>query len=478
MMKNFKLPLYIRISLYAVVVFGVLWYVWYHYYYYSMMWLEGYSFFSTLPDTTFLSAVFPYDTLKYIGAFLLQFYYYPVVGAALQAFYAVVIMLCAMTIVVRLFAYPSRSLWLATVPVPFFVGAQFWDTSLIRSLTWIVVFMVVAAVVYGITLRKCSILRLPSFLANVVVEVVAVLLILFFSVYNLGYKDSNNHVQEYFCKLEYLADTRQWDALLEIATPEKSQHSDIVRRFALLALIEKGVLNEQMFLYGVTSRDDFYFKDRDEPLCRSFNALFFRSLGMPNEMIHQTFQQQIQSNFGTCFTVLRRLAETNLETKNYVLAKKYMDILSHSTVMKGWVEKRKPQLEAIRNSKPVFEAKGEQFYTADVLVVAAAMHDRYPSVRKYADILLCGLLAERNGDEFYPAFKVIAEVQYSHGERIPHYYEEALMLIAPKEPEVLQKYTISRDVQDAFQNVMQLVNNGEIARMKSLCPNSFWAYFF
>ena len=112
-MKNFKLPLYVHVSLYAVTMFVALWCMWYFCYRHSLMWLEGFSFFSTLPDVLSLATELPDGILKYAGAFLLQFFYYPAVGAALQALFAVVIMLCAMVIVIRLFDNPTHLLWLA-----------------------------------------------------------------------------------------------------------------------------------------------------------------------------------------------------------------------------------------------------------------------------------------------------------------------------------------------------------------------------
>ena len=96
----------------------------------------------------------------------------------------------------------------------------------------------------------------------------------------------------------------------------------------------------------------------------------------------------------------------------------------------------------------------------------------------YADYLLCGLLARKDGNEFYPAFQVVASRQYANGERLPHYYEEALMLIAPQEPEVLEKYNISSEVREAFPDAMRMVKAGEIGRLKTIIPNSYWAYFF
>ena len=477
-MRNCKLPIYVHVSLYAVTMFVVLWCMWYFCYYHSMMWFEGFSYFSTFPDALSLATVLPDDILKYAGAFLLQFYYYPAVGAALQAFFAVVIMLCAMAVVIRLLDNPSHLLWLAALPVPFFVGGQYWDYTLTRTLTWIIVSVVIAVVVYVITIWKHKPLHLPTFIANVVVELAALLIITGFSAYNLCYKDTSCTEYERIWEMEHLADARQWDALLDIATPDKAHENGFCRRYALLALLEQGRLAESMFLYNVTSTNDFWFKEREEPMCRNYNAMLFRSLGVSNEVIHNAFQQQLQSEFGVSFTVLRRLVETNLDAKNYALAKKYMDVLSQSTVMKHWVEERKERLEAIKNVKPTTEAKGEQFESLDLMVVASEMFNLHPNNRKYADMLLCGLLAEKNCKDFYLAFRVIADKQYAHSERIPRYYQEALMLLSVNTPGVLDGYSIDSDVRSEFQDVKKLVKNGEKDRVKSLYPNTFWAYYF
>ena len=233
-----------------------------------------------------------------------------------------------------------------------------------------------------------------------------------------------------------------------------------------------------MFLYNVTSANDFWFTDREEPMCRNYNAMLFRSLGVSNEVIHNTFQQQLQSEFGMSFTVLRRLVETNLDAKNYALAKKYMDILSHSTVMRHWADQRKIQLEAIKNVKPTIEAKGEQFKTSDLMVITSEMFNLHPDNRKCADMVLCGMLAEKNCKDFYLAFKVIAEKQYAHGEHIPRYYQDAPRSISVNTPRALEGYTIDSDVRSDFKDVKEMVINGEKERVKSLYPNTFWAYYF
>lgn len=476
MMKRIRISTAAAVAIYAVCLFVCVWAAWYFYFYYAIVWYEGYSFFTTQSDTMMLAAIFPDAILKYIGAFLLQFFYYPALGAAIEAAFSVFVFLCAAVVVRCLFNRPLHLLWTALIPVAIFAEQSFWDSNLTVSLKWCLWSLLAAVSVWCLKLAVRQRINMPRIISNFVVGGVASVAMLWLVVYNLVFKNGNWCAYQDIWRMEYLAETRQWDALLEVTTPAVAQMNEIARRYAVLALLEKGQLADNMFLYSVTNSKDLWFKGREEPMCRNYNAMLFRSLGMPNEVVHQTFQQQIQSEFGTSFTVLRRLVEINLETKNYALAKKYMDILSHSTVMKGWVDERKPQLEAIRKAKPVFEEKGKLFYTTNILKVTAEMYNRYPDNRKYADMFLCGLLADKNDKEFYSAFQVIATTQYAHGERIPRYYQEALMLVSVNKPEVLQEYSISRDVQEDFKNVMALVKKGDVVRMRDLYPNTLWAY--
>ena len=123
------------VCLQGLILFGVLGGVWYVNYYYHLRWLEGYSYFTTLPDFAVIQAQFPDDALKYVGAFLLQLFYEPIWGAAIQAGFAVWIFLCGAMIVGCLFKSAVKMLWLTALPLPFFVFGQFWDLSLESELS-------------------------------------------------------------------------------------------------------------------------------------------------------------------------------------------------------------------------------------------------------------------------------------------------------------------------------------------------------
>ena len=67
----------------------IFWSVWFFAFRYYLIWLEGFSYFSTLPDFAAQYRLIPEGLPGYIGAFLHQFYSMPVLGAAIQAFFTI-----------------------------------------------------------------------------------------------------------------------------------------------------------------------------------------------------------------------------------------------------------------------------------------------------------------------------------------------------------------------------------------------------
>ena len=96
------LPAFVMLS--AVIALFAAWLVAYPYF---LRWLEGFSFFCTLPDFTRIHYDLPADLTKYAGAFLLQFYSSPVAGALIQTATAVLFVSCIWGCVKRLVPEPE-----------------------------------------------------------------------------------------------------------------------------------------------------------------------------------------------------------------------------------------------------------------------------------------------------------------------------------------------------------------------------------
>ena len=109
------------ILLHSAVAVPVLFLFWLLAYRNTLWWMEGMSFFSTLPDFAVLQARLPSGLLKYAASYLLQFYHSAVAGALLQTLYGWIVMICADVVVWHVVRRASLS-WISFIPVGIFVS--------------------------------------------------------------------------------------------------------------------------------------------------------------------------------------------------------------------------------------------------------------------------------------------------------------------------------------------------------------------
>jgi uncharacterized integral membrane protein len=460
------------------LAFIIFWAVWFFAYRYFLIWLEGYSFFSTLPDFSNLYKAIPEGLPGYIGAFLHQFYKWPAAGAAIQALMTVWPVICTGVIVNRLFENPGRLLWIAFLPLPYFVFRQFWDLHMYFAVIYNAAFTGIMLIVLIFTLIRKVTIKVPKWVGSLPVNILIMLSAIGTSLYFLLVQDERNHEQNDHARLEYLGENGRWMEILERVTPADAHNDDIKRHYALLALAQTGHLTDYAFLYGLDGSDSFLFYDNINPLCLDFNAIFYQSMAMPNAVIHQSYQLGVQSVAGVGFSSIRRLADTYIDLKDYALAKKYVDILAHSTCHRAWVKDRLPKLEAIKNASPAYANDEFNAMIAEFPHTISSMVDRNRKDRRYADLLMCALLADEEGDKFLNIFRYIAEVQYPDGKNLPRLYEEALILISMVDPSALQGIHISNDTQQRFADYVALMNAGKRSQALRKYKDTYWAYLY
>ena len=107
----------------------------------------------------------------------------------------------------------------------------------------------------------------------------------------------------------------------------------------------------------------------------------------------------------------------------------------------------------------------------------SSMVERYKQNTKYADYLLCGLLADKDGNRFFQVFTILHPRLYSDG-NIPTLYQEALLLNASKEPDILQMYRIDEEVWEKFNDFTELMRSGKTAYAKRKYAGTYWAYVY
>lgn len=461
-----------------VLIFVCLWVAWFVCYPYFLVWLEGYSFFSTLPDFTIVHFKLPLDIFRYIGAFLLQFYAWPAVGAMVQALIPILFLFCMILIVRRLFKDHDDVMWLSYIPLPFFIYYQMSDMTLARTIMILSAGAVATGIVFLATIPGKPFGKLPALLKNKILGMSVIVLSLSASVGIVVNDGPLTQYHEDVAHIEYLGEHGQWNRILENVSVQDAMTNEYKRKYALLALAETGQLTEHAFRYGLSSAEDFLFHDVQEPYCLGFNELFYRSLGMNNPAIYSVYQQAVQSLPGLSFDTVRCLADIYLEQKDYVMAKKYIDIMDHTTCHRKWVRERRARLEKIKGAVPEYRMGGQQFILQSFLPDMSAMVDLYPQEKKYADYLLCGILAEKDGNTFYNVFNIIASRMYPDGQNIPELYQQALLLIASHELEVLQKYNIDESVWKQFNDFTEYMRQGKTAQAKRKYAGTYWAYVY
>ena len=154
---------------------------------------------------------------------------------------------------------------------------------------------------------------------------VLIIVFIFFYVPS-GFNELNYEVIEY----DYLVRTGNWDKIISISEKKNPRTPQSVSCLNL-ALVEKGMLGDRMFnffqngghgLIPVFTRDFFL------PL--SASEIYLR-LSMVNSSLRNLFEaQEAIPNYRKSARITKRLAELNILNKDYLVAQKYLEMLSNT----------------------------------------------------------------------------------------------------------------------------------------------------
>jgi hypothetical protein len=460
-----------------LLTFVALWSLWFFGFPNTIIWLEGFSFFCTLPDYTGLNLDIPGSVFQYMAAFLLQFYKWPAVGAAIHSLLPVLFVFFVWIAVSRLFSKSEGLLWIAYLPLPWFIYSQMNDLTLIEPV--IMLSATAAVALIAVLIRMAAKKGLPSwkFMHGKWLEMVLIVLCVGASIFMVPGKQMNRKFEQ-IASLEYLATRQDWDKIIKTVSRKEALEDEYMRKYVLLALSETGRLADEAFRYGLAGSGDFIFQKQKTALCYNFNMLFYRSLGMDNPAVYYAYEEAFLSASGLSFNALRTMVDAYIHLKDYKLAKKYMDILSHSTCHGKWVRERLDALEGIKDSEPEYENPEIKIPWGKFKLDMAFMAESHPEDHKIADYMLCGLLADRYGFEFYDEFRKMAPSRFAPGQHVPRIYQEALLMLISQKPEEIRQYGIDDEVIDDFVEFSDLVSQGKAALARRKFAGTYWAYIY
>lgn len=445
----------------------------------NYLWLlEGNSFFTFTPDFAGIQLSLPSEWAQYAGAYLLQFFRFRVGGASLQMLFVIVVLLSSDFIIARL-TRNKGLMWLSFIPVVWFMSGQFADVLLVRSIWWCGVSVVLALLVWLLTIKmKPEAWGERYFFSSPFFTYIVPCLLLGFVTY-YEVTDKEQKEMEFVCRIDRFAEYKKWDDILQNVTPEMTRTNPSLLRWALLALSEKGGLPERMFAYGVTDPACFFYERMDKQFCRNFNVQFFRALGLDNELLHNAFQAGILSSYGNSFRSMRAIVDACVrQGRNRMLAK-YVEVMKHTSCHTKQMKFLDEYLASVGVEDKISSSKSSPFFIGahPFLSDMARMVDRYPENRKAVDYLLCGMLISKDMDKFYKVFSLLYK---PNGTKLPRYYEEALLVLATQNPDILRRYPVSQAKANEFNSFHTLLKGGAM-NQKMLEINyrdSFWFFYY
>lgn len=282
--------------------------------------------------------------------------------------------------------------------------------------------------------------------------------------------------QENYYAMEQAAESADWHKVHQLANANAPSYTDFQLRYALLAENEAGTLADHLFSYPVASTTDLFFWRNTGKQASFFNGLFYKSIHVADEYMHQIFEMGTQNHSTTSARTIRHLTEAALMQGDMKLAQKYFKIARKSQKDLTWTENIEKQLDhgGIQETKNIpdrsaffigsYEPKTEFIYMA--------LNDS--SNIKRINLMLCSFLLEKDMKRFQQALSAYPKLFRTH---LPNAYAEAYLMANTENPNYSLPLQIPQSKVQDWMRFLQLLNEERINELTQYYGNSYWYYF-
>ena len=308
-----------------------------------------------------------------------------------------------------------------------------------------------------------------------------------FLLYGLPYFNVNDKELESVVKIGTLAYRNDWNGVRKmVMSEEPNRYSDF---YWNLCNAREGRLADELLngRWGMGSKGLFLSTGRSDP---SFSMMYFTDALLEIGDVSQATDCALLAMTVTpghySTRMLRRLAEISVVTGDYMVASKYLNILSRTRNHREWADDMLKCIEA--DSIPELyqiwrtrTAPSDHFFAqGDIRSSLYIIAQESPYNKVAIDYLLCSYLLDKNVNSFiglYDRFYLGALDQLVN---VPEIYQEALLINVNSNEslrETVEKYHISQRVVEKFIHLME-------ARASSQDPHvitdeaigSYWNY--
>lgn len=283
--------------------------------------------------------------------------------------------------------------------------------------------------------------------------------------------------KERWNKLEYATLHHDWRLILSTVNPELTAEDQHTLPYVLLALAETGQLGNRMFHYAIQGPECMDMHGWYSQEGYFFNSILYECVGCPNEALHNTFQAAVYLPYGTSFGTLRQLIKFNYREKRTAMTRKYLAVISHSTIHKRWARRMMGTLPESTDASEgvVNESEGDHVanISNNLAVNLATLMDSGAFTPQNLDRLLCLLLA----DGELAAFVRMLDAHASPGASLPIHYQEALLVAQSELGVKIDRYKIDASVRRHYDQFLKAKLNMVGVDVHSF-DNTYWAFYF
>lgn len=274
-----------------------------------------------------------------------------------------------------------------------------------------------------------------------------------------------------------LAETNNWQRLLEEIRQDEDIDSELKQKYALLAESASGTLPDHLFQYSINNPEDFLFRHQRNAFSCIFNRQFYAHIGIYDEAMHNAFEYAMQQTNGNCFSSLRHMTEYAIATGDFPVAEKYLTILGKSMTHGTFIAEQKKKIEEMKESgkTPSVPLRYDNFiggypFNSEMI----RLLQEFPQNKKILDYLLCGLLLQKD----LVKFRIILRGFPLYKEKnLPAAYAEASAMISAEGGTIKDLFSYDSGYDQSFRDFYSTYRSNS-AEAASVYPTTYWRYFF
>ena len=424
----------------------------------------------------------------WLTAFVVQFFYNPLAGAALMAALLTAIYLMGHRVLTSL---TRRDDWLRLALLPP-LAVWIWTATLRHTLTPVVWTFIGFAVLTAVSplwscRRKTAQLSAqpektplrPSFLSGRKYTVATVAMLAVYAV-AAGYSFLRTFsISEYrMIKAQQAVDCHDWDAALhhtERYLATQQQANPLIFYLHTLALYNKGQLMDRLFDYQPTvGVNALYFPWQSRTRETEFGHYLLEQLGCINDAQHWEFEAMVA--WGETAPRLTNLARYAIINGRKAIARKYIARLRQSLFYRAEADRLEASVESrhIEGLRAFSTREPDKANFVNVMNLGPNLQyvlSQDPTNRMAYEYLVCDLMLSNNLErlvEWLPMYRRFYQ-------QMPRIMDEALLVcqLGGIDTRGLQP---SAETQGRFEQYARLAQSGNMAALQAQFGNTYWFY--